>query len=311
VDEPALTIPGDFARTIIDVHGEAGVEWLGKLPALLADCAQRWSLTPDLPFAPLSYNYVLPALRADGARVVLKAGVPERELLAEIEALRLFDGRGSVRLLDADPDRGVLLLERIEPGTPLTAVFDAGRDEEATAAAAAAMRRLWRPAPPAGPFPSVADWARGLTRLRSQFAGGSGPLPAALVDQAEQLFAELIGSMDEPVLLHGDLHHGNILAAGRAPWLAIDPKGVVGEPAYEAGALLRNPMPRILEIVEPRRLLTRRIDQLGEALGLDRVRLRGWGIAQAVLSAWWSLEDHGRGWEEAIACAEHLAMSGV
>ena len=121
------------------------------------------------------------------------------------------------------------------------------------------------------------------------------------------LFAELIGSMGAPVLLHGDLHHENILAAEREPWLALDPKGVVGEAEYEVGALLRNRLPEQLAAPETGRILARRVAQLAEELGFDRTRLRGWGLAQAVLSAWWSYEDHGHGWEGAMVVAEHLS----
>jgi streptomycin 6-kinase len=126
------------------------------------------------------------------------------------------------------------------------------------------------------------------------------------VDQAEARFAELTITMSEPVLLHGDLHHQNILSASRQPWLAIDPKGVIGEPAYEAGALLRNPMPHLLHMDRPGQVLARRIEQLSDQLELDRMRVRDWALAQAVLAAWWALEDHGRGWEPWITCAELL-----
>lgn len=138
--------------------------------------------------------------------------------------------------------------------------------------------------------------------------GGTGPFPGVLVKTAETLFAELSGSMAEAVLLHGDLHYANILAAERRPWLALDPKGVVGEPAYEVGALLRNPMPELLTQRQPGRILKRRADQLAEELGFDRARLLGWGLVQAVLAAWWSVEDRGHGWEPWIACAELLAV---
>ncbi len=113
--------------------------------------------------------------------------------------------------------------------------------------------------------------------------------------------------MAEPVLLHGDLHHENILAAEREPWLAIDPKGLVGEPAYEVGAWLRNPMPQLLDMPQPGRILARRINQLAEELGFDRARLRDWGLAQAMLSAWWSMEDSGGLSIFSITCAELLA----
>jgi streptomycin 6-kinase len=143
--------------------------------------------------------------------------------------------------------------------------------------------------------------------MRKRFSGGTGPLPRPLVEAAETLFAELIRSMAEPVLLHGDLHHGNILAAGREPWLAVDPKGVVGERAYEVGAFLRNPMPQLLHEPQLKRILARRVDRFSEEMEFERGRLVGWGLAQAVLAAWWSYEDHGHGWEQWIACAEILA----
>ena len=143
--------------------------------------------------------------------------------------------------------------------------------------------------------------------MRERYGGGTGPLPEALVDRAERLFAELLASMSGLVVLHGDLHHFNILAAERQPWLAIDPKGVVGEPEYEVGAFLRNPTPDLLSNPHAGWILSRRLDQFSEELSFDRERLRNWGMAQAVLSAWWSIEDHGYGGEEAIAFAELLA----
>jgi streptomycin 6-kinase len=113
--------------------------------------------------------------------------------------------------------------------------------------------------------------------------------------------------MSELVLLHGDLHQDNILAATRRPWLAIDPKGVVGEPAYETAACLHNPQPQLLNMPQPGRVLARRVDQLAEELNLDRARVRGWGLAQAVLAAWWGVEDGGHVWDAALGCAELLA----
>jgi streptomycin 6-kinase len=114
--------------------------------------------------------------------------------------------------------------------------------------------------------------------------------------------------MSEPVLLHGDLHHENILSAERQPWLAIDPQGVIGEPAYETGALLRNPMPDILNFPNLKSVLKKRVDQLVEELALDRSRILGWGIAQAVLSAWWDYEEHGHVGETSITIAELLSQ---
>ena len=301
-------IPRALIRTTIELHGPAGAGWLKRLPTLIAVSEEHWSLEVGSPFPGLSFNYVAPALRAEGTAAVLKLSFPgDSGFEREAEALRLFDGRGTARLLELDPDRGAMLLERLEPGVPLTTVRD---DEEATSIVAGVLRQLWRPVPPRHPFPAVSDWARGFDRLRRSFGGGTGPMPAALVEKAEELFADLLASGGESVLLHGDLHHQNVLAARREPWLAIDPKGVVGEPAYDTAALLHNPV-ELLDAPQPGKVLERRVDLLSEELGLERARVRNWGIAQAVLAAYWGLEDGGRVWEEALVFAELLSTSRI
>jgi streptomycin 6-kinase len=299
-------VPDDFARAVVAFRGAPGEEWLRRLPALVEECAARWSLEVGPPFLPLFYNYVAHATRADGARLVLKVCFPDDETPTEREALRLFGGRGAAHLLDADEGRAALLLERLEPGTKLSDLCETD-DEGATSAAASVMRSLRRQAPAAHDFPSVADWGEGFGRHRARFGGGAGPLPARLFAEAESLFKELNDTAAEPVLLHGDLHHGNIIAARRAPWLAIDPKGIVGEAAYEVGALLRNPIGQILGWPNLPRVMGRRVRQLSDELGFERERVRGWGLAQAVLAAVWSCEDDARDAREWVACAEAIA----
>jgi len=301
-------IPDEFARATVVQHGEAGRLWLSRLPGLIEQCAARWSLKVGAPFVALSFNYAAPAEGPDGERLVLKVGVPVPELLWEIDALRLYGGRGAARLFDADAEWGALLLERLEPGTQLVTLCEED-DAAATSAAAAVMRKLWRPVPEGHGFPTAAGWGQGLRRMRAYFGGGTGPWPRHLVEEAESLFAELLASAAEPVVTHGDLHHGNVLAAAREPWLAIDPKGLVAEPAYEVGALLRNPLPQLLRWPHPVRVTERRIAQLSEELGVERARVRGWGLAQAVLSAWWSIEDTGEQGKFGFAAAEILAAT--
>ncbi len=287
------------------LHGnDDGRSWLDRLPAILAACETRWHLKIDAPFPNLSFNYVAPAVCSDGTRAIVKACSPTGEYATEANALRHFDGHGMARLLVCDDADEVLLLEYLSPGTLLRDVED---DALATSHAAGVMRALWRPAPQAHSFPTVQKWGLGYERLRRRYNGGHGPFPPALLDEGETLYRELCDSMAEPVLLHGDLHHENILAAGRAPWLAIDPKGVAGEPAYETGALLRNPYPAILTQPQAGRVLARRVAQLAEELGFDRQRICDWAVAQAVLSAWWGIEDFGTTPYDMIAIAELLA----
>ena len=299
-----LTISDAFAQRILHMHGDAGRAWLARLPQIIANCAQRWDLVLGGPFGNLSYNFVMVASTRAGLPRVVKACTPTGEFAQEAEALRLFAGRGMAQLMADDPADEVLLLERLLPGKPLRDLPDV---TQSTAIAAGVMRQLWRPVPPDHHFPTVAAWSVGLTRLRQHYDGGTGPFPAALVEKAEILYAELSASAAPAVLLHGDLHHENILAAQRAPWLAIDPKGLVGEPAYEVGAWLRNPKPYFLHRPNPHLILARQVDQLAEELGLDRTRILCWGLYQAVLSAWWDVEDHGQPSDTSLICAQMLA----
>jgi len=290
-EKKLFIIPENFASFMIELFGEEGRAWLNRLPAILAACEERWNMRLGAPVQNLSFNYVAPGVLANGAEVMLKTGLTD-EFPPQPEALRHFKGRGMVQLLAYNAQDAVMLMERLEPGTSLRTVED---DEAAISAAAQVMRKIWHPLPEQHyPFPTVTDWFKGFARLRRRYDGGTGPIPPGIFDKAEKLYAELCASMAEQVLLHGDLHQDNILAAEREPWLAVDPKGVIGEPAYETGALLRNFWPDILSVSNPKSLMTRRIDQLSAELGFERERIYNWGFAQAVLSVIWSVEDTGK-----------------
>lgn len=291
------------AGKITDVHGPLGAVWLEQLPALLEEFAARWSLTVLPPFPVPSYNYVAPVVGPDGAALVLKAGVPHGELWSEIDALRLFEGRGMARLLDADRARGVLLLERVLPGEPLKDESD----DAQIAALAGVLRRLWRPLPADHPFRTIPDLARGLDRLRQVSGGGYGPFPPRRVERAAALFRELASDVSL-MLIHGDANPGNILRSDRKGWLAIDPKGYAGHPLWDVATYLNDPPPA--RPAETRRRQQRRVSLLAEVLGEPPAAILAWAEAHAVLSAWWSYEDHGAGWEPALALAEQYESLG-
>jgi streptomycin 6-kinase len=297
----ALEPPETLRKTIINVFGDRGLLFLESLPALIDRMSTRWQLSDLRLSAGLSYNLVFFARRGD-QDVVLKLGVPNNELTSEITALGFFAGRGAVRPLESDAESGALLLERLEPGRLLVEVTD---DEQAMHIAADVMQALWRPAPSDPALIQLESWFKGFENLRSRYGGGTGPLSSALVERAEADVTTFFGEPYVKTLLHGDLHHFNILQSGDR-WLAIDPKGVVGPAAYEVGPLLLNPWGAKGLGPDIGRVTDRRIEILADRLRVDKKRLREWGIAHAVLSAIWSLEGK-EDWRPAMEIGAILA----
>lgn len=297
-----VELPQAFCERIVGAFGRSGSVWLPQVPDLVQRYASDWGLSIGVSGFDLSYNYVTPATMRDGTCVVLKLGVPHDEIYTEIAALSFYDGKGAARLIRSDPAGGALLLERVTPGTMLIEETD---DSLATEAAALLIKRLTRPAPEKHGLFTVERWSSGLGDIRNRFAGGTGPLPGSLVERAETIYREFLDEKRPSVVLHGDLHHENILFSANRGWLAIDPKGVVGEPEYEPGALLRNPS-GLAHWPDLDRVLARRLDQVSQLLSYDRKRLALWSGAQAVLSACWGIEDSGEGWREMIHLAERF-----
>lgn len=299
-----MEIPAGLAATITGVYGERGREWLAAAPALIADMARLWGVTLGEPFPNLTYNFVIEATLGDGTPAVLKAGVPAKEILGEIEALRLFGGRGAVRLLEADPGGAALLLERAFPGTTLDHLGN--DDDEETRIAATVMQRLWTPAPVEHGLTKLAELFQAFERLRARYDGGTGPIPADLIEHSETLVADLVRTAPPAVVLHGDFHHHNVLIGASGEWHVIDPPGAVGDPAAEPGMFLCNPHERINATADLPALMARRIAILAEELQLDRDRITGWGVAWATMSACWHDEDNTGGEAHAIRCARAI-----
>jgi streptomycin 6-kinase len=263
---------------------------LDRPSSVVADLAARWSLDVGQRFPPTPGtpgNFVAPVVRADGSSAVLKVSRYVHETSAEIAALRLWNGHGAARLLDAEPDLGALLLERIEPGTMLADVAD---DDLTVRVAADVLRLLWQPLPPNHELRPLDSWCAAYDRvpvLRS----------TPLFQRADALRRELLASTSEAVALHGDMHHFNVLRSSRAGWLAIDPKGLAGDRHFDVCQFLRNPGPVATAVNR------RRLDLFSRLLDLDRQRLSQWCLVHAVLDACWSFEE-ARDWRSALAYAE-------
>ena len=205
------------------------------------------------------------------------------------DVLAAFNGHGLARVYEREP--GAVLLERLRPGNSLVDLTLNGRDEEATDILADIIQQMTAHAStPDFEVSAVAtteDWARGFDNYT---ATGDVRIPRDLVEAGQRVFKSLSASQRRPRLLHGDLQHYNVLFDSKRGWLAIDPKGVVGEIEYEIGAFVRNPIAQP-ELFLSRSTVERRLKQLTNSLDLDYERALGWTFAQAVLSAIWSIED--------------------
>lgn len=275
---------------------EEGRVWWSKLPALVGALENRWSLRLGQPFAGGSCSWVAPARLSDGSPAVLKISWPHREAEHEGDALRLWSGNGAVRLYNHDRATFALLLERSIPGTELVSA-DEIDPKQRLLIAAEVLNELWS-APlsegVSGDGSAVEDlgavtseWAdlveARMERLRPNLDSG-------LVAYGVQLLRELSGSTKRHVLLHGDFNPGNILASRRQPWLTIDPKPMIGDPAYDPWPLIEqidDPFKRS----SPERALTERFAIIADAVGEARDRLLAWAVARQTETALWLADD--------------------
>jgi len=262
--------------------------------------ARKWGVVVDNTFETES-SVIAFGSRGPDAResqpVVLKVIKREGDEWRSGEILHAFDGNGVARVYEHAP--GAVLLERLRPGNSLSEIALSGRDEEATDILAGVIQQMSMQMPmpmsmsarensrACAAGVTVWDWGKAFERY---IATGDDQIPRQLVKSAHRLYSSLCASQREPRLLHGDLHHYNVLFDSERGWLAIDPKGVVGEVEYEIGAILRNPIERP-ELFASRAIIERRTKRFTEKLSLDIERVLAWGFAQAVLSAIWDIED--------------------
>lgn len=296
-------IPPNLAEKMVEVWGEEGSEWIARFPKLLQEASAKWKLTDLEPAPGLSYNFVAFAKRG-GMPVVLKLAVNSDHLENEARVLQAYAGKHAAKLIDGDPKLGAILLERLVPGIPLWSTWTVDKDNEQTHIAADLILRAKRPG--SEDFPTIERWCRAFKRCLNKLK--SNHPDYKLIENAMRLAAELRSDgSQEGYLLHGDLHHGNILSSGDS-WKFIDPKGVVGELAFEAGAFLRNPTDRILGVPDLAGLIDRRLHIFAEVLNLDMSRLKAWCFCVCVLSICWSIEDNDTNTDAAMACARVLSI---
>ncbi len=306
-----VVIPSDVVdRLIAQADTEHTEAWFAALPAMVEEWCSHWRirLHPELPR--LSYNVVIFGEAATLGPVVLKLSPPHREFLAELEGLLASPGHGVVVVHDAHPEQAGMLLERVLPGVSLRDLQSSYDDEASTRIAADCLKRYWQPAPPELPnLITLERWFRDLFDYEERLAKGktSGPLSADLASIAVQEAKSLLASPDQQVVLHGDLHHDNILKNRDGGWTMIDPKGLVGDRCYDVGTWMLNPEKVHLD-QDLKERLRQRIDIFARELDLPWERIAGGALVHTVLTVCWSLID-ARNDEEAIANDEWLQGS--
>ncbi|MEV6594692.1 aminoglycoside phosphotransferase family protein [Streptomyces acidicola] len=274
-----IEVPEKLAAAQSEFNGEAGRAFIAGLPRLAADFLDRWELRIDGPSMYGMAALVLPVVRRDGTPAVLKLQLLDEESVGEPVALRVWDGDGAVRLLDHDDATGTMLLERLDQTRMLSHVPDT---REAVLVIARLLAHLTS-------FPAP----EGMRRLADIAAAMVDETPKALERVADPVARRLLADcaaavrevLDEPGdrLLHWDLHDENVLASERAPWLAIDPKPLAGDPGFDLWPALDNRF-------DPDELAWR-FDAMTDVLSLDRARARAWTLGRVLQNCLWDIED--------------------
>ena len=279
-------IPIELVRNVTQAYGEAGTKWLNELPCVIEDLEKEWSITVGRRFENVSYNYVAKAEREDGSRAVFKIGPPQNSAgkFGEAAYLEYLDGDGAVRLLMSDSERHAMLIERITPGLNLKEAFKT-LPQDAVEAAVDCLSRTARPVPPKKEFESLDAW---MNELRGAL---NSTFPRQHAEKAIDHF-RTNSEIGYRSLIHGDLHHENILLSGEDRFVVIDPKGVVGHIGYDIAVFLNNHHWWIVAHPHKRELLNDAVGRFAEAFEIDPHNVRKWAYSQMVLSAYWTFEEN-------------------
>ncbi|WP_086821042.1 aminoglycoside phosphotransferase family protein [Allokutzneria sp. NRRL B-24872] len=288
-----IEVPPGFVQSTVDREGDAGRKWTSALPEIVADLVSRWECVLDGAVMNGEVGVIVPVRRA-GEALVLKVSFPHPGNVHEPDAFAAWGGCGAVLLHERDDAQFAMLLERAGSSS----LADLADGPAIMASAGELHLRLTVPAP--ADLPRLAaqaeDWEDSLLRDSAELAHSlSARVVAAAVDTVREL-----GRAQPEVLVHGDFHARNVLRASREPWLAVDPKGHVGDPAYDGGTMLKTCA--ALGDASPLRL----VDIFASAAELSRTRTRRWAQLHAVQTAFWG-HRHGLGIPGLIAFAEDVS----
>ncbi|MFJ1627922.1 aminoglycoside phosphotransferase family protein [Marinilactibacillus psychrotolerans] len=277
-------ISEEFLEIMIKTYGKGVNDWVQKLPDLISECEHKFGIKIEKSFDNLSYNYVAEGTKDDRS-VVLKLSFLKEDLEKEVRVLKAFQGRSVVEVIEYDEVLGALLMEQVVPGNALTSV---GNDQEEVEIFCQVFEDLHSPKlKVTDDYTSISRWFEGIKRYRKNY-GSNGVIKEAAIGRAEELLEGLVQTTEASVLIHGDLHQGNILRDHKGEWKVIDPKGIVGDIHFETIQYLLNHIDRE---GDPDKVLKRRIKQMSDCLNLDKYRIVKWGIVRGILEACWAIEN--------------------
>lgn len=280
---PPLNLPETFVQNMVDVYGAEGRTWLASLPHVLKDLEKIWQLNLSRPMPNLTYSYVALAETKSGKAVIKLA--PQSDRLKREIAWYQWQKKGCPKLFAHSFEHGAFLLEYLQPGVSLKQKVMEGQDDEATTIIAELILQLGPPTATDGTiFPHVSELEKDLALLKGKISDG-------LFRYALDLFPQLLAQRED-VLLHGDLHHDNILSHGDV-FCAIDPHGYRGPRAFEVGAFIRNPYDCFPKERSLERTLSSRLNILCDLLPFSREEIHGWALIYTLIAASWSIQDHG------------------
>jgi streptomycin 6-kinase len=304
-DDALFHLPESVTANARQYFRDAADRWASEFPRLLSDCVDRWDLSLEAISPHMSFNFIVFALDSSARRVVLKMGVPHPEQRTEMEALRHYAGRGCVECLGAAPELGALLMNRVVPGTML---LEMGDDESQAAIAAKAMSALTTPVPQRHALPAFGEQLRGaIADVRAIHGNGAGPLPERLFALVGQVWNEIEKAKPADVLLHGDLHHENLLYDNDRGWVAIDPKGVIGAPILQVGRFMWNRLPD--DEAAMKQTVQRRSEILAAEINCGAKAVLEGALVDSMLSTCWSVAGRRRRGGQAGAVRE--ASGGI
>lgn len=270
-------------KNVKNTFGEAGLKWIRSLPIIVEKLSDYWSLTNIAPANNMSWNYVVYAIQNNHDHVVLKISCDQTMLESEFRTLKHFDGHGAIRLIDHHSEYQAILLEQAIPGYTLKENYPVDVEKTITSYAqvvhAIASRK-----PPTSTYVHMSAWCETIDKIQDE------RIDDCFINKAKHLKSKLLNSIKHEYLCHGDLHLENIVL-NKKEWTAIDPKGIIGEMAFEAAAfdLLDNDELSDSSTIVPK--LISRVNQLSITLDIDSSRLLSWIFLRIIISAQWFIED--------------------